>query len=104
MHGFIPKRREKKRYTQDAPAAVARDAPAAVARNAGGHQAAVPAAVVRDEISCDDLSVQPNLSCMISYDIQFLKNLFREIKLTVWVQTFRLFWIPDPGPGFGTRI
>ena len=70
-----------------------RDAPAAVARDTGGHQAAVPAAVVRDEISCDDLSVQPNLSCMISYDIQFLKNLFREIKLTVWVQTFRLFWI-----------
>jgi hypothetical protein len=74
----------------------------------------VPAAVLRDEISCDDLSGQPNPACMISYDIQFHKNFFREIKflfriqipdpgpvskfLTVRVQTFHPFWVPDPGP------
>jgi hypothetical protein len=52
----------------------------------------VPAAVLRDEISCDDLSGQPNPTCMISYDIQFHKNFFREIKFL-----FRIP-IPDPGP------
>jgi hypothetical protein len=73
--------------------------PAGAVGDAGGHQAAMPAASVRDEISC-----HPNLTCMISYDINFHKNCFYPGSGSKFFSYPDQDILPLLGPGSGSRI